>query len=241
VDPCNPSLCGPNSHCRVSNGQAVCACIAGFRGAPPSCRPECLISADCARDKACSNQKCIDPCLGACGFSARCTVVNHNPICNCPPSYTGDPFVRCIPQCKSPVEIKNFLAVSHSVSRMSVILCKLQRKIDHSRQQIPANPHRAVRTRCVKCSTVLRHAHVCPNSSESRPDVDRNVSVTANVPANKRALIKSAAILVQDRAAGTRNAEQSVIPRCAFALMTLPEIPSSNVILNRVSFRKYCG
>jgi len=99
--PCNPSPCGPNSHCRASNGQAICACIAGFRGAPPSCRPECLISADCSRNRACSNQKCIDPCLGACGLIAQCTVINHNPICSCPPLYTGDPFVQCARQRKN--------------------------------------------------------------------------------------------------------------------------------------------
>lgn len=42
------------------------------------------------------NQKCIDPCPGTCGLNAKCQVVNHNPICSCPPSYTGDPFVRCL-------------------------------------------------------------------------------------------------------------------------------------------------
>lgn len=98
--PCSPSPCGPNSHCRASNGQAICACVAGFKGVPPSCRPECLISADCARNRACSNQKCTDPCLGACGLAAQCTVVNHNPICSCPSLYTGDPFVRCTLQRK---------------------------------------------------------------------------------------------------------------------------------------------
>lgn len=34
-------------------------------------------------------------------MTARCTVVNHNPICTCPPLYTGDPFVQCISQRKN--------------------------------------------------------------------------------------------------------------------------------------------
>lgn len=100
-NPCNPSPCGPNSHCNAINGVAVCACITGFKGTPPSCRPECVVSSDCARNRACNNQKCIDPCIGTCGISAECVVINHNPICSCPASYTGDPFVKCIPQCKN--------------------------------------------------------------------------------------------------------------------------------------------
>ena len=100
VDPCNPSPCGPNSHCRPFNGQAVCSCVTGFRGSPPFCRPECVVSTDCSRNRACSNQKCIDPCLGACGLSAQCTVINHNPVCSCFEQYTGDPFVQCIPKSK---------------------------------------------------------------------------------------------------------------------------------------------
>lgn len=93
--PCLPSPCGPNSQCRQINGQAVCSCVPGFVGSPPTCRPECIISAECNQNRACVNQKCIDPCPGTCGIGANCQVVNHNPICSCPVQYTGDPFTRC--------------------------------------------------------------------------------------------------------------------------------------------------
>lgn len=95
--PCNPSPCGPNSKCRDVNGQSVCSCVPGYLGSPPACRPECVVSAECAQNEACSNQKCVNPCPGTCGFGARCEVVNHNPICSCPARYSGDPFVRCQP------------------------------------------------------------------------------------------------------------------------------------------------
>lgn len=75
--------------------QAVCSCISGFIGAPPICRPECVISSDCLRREACTNQKCQDPCPGSCGRNTICNVVNHNPICSCRPGMTGDPFVNC--------------------------------------------------------------------------------------------------------------------------------------------------
>lgn len=96
-NPCNPSPCGPNSHCRNIGGSAVCACVPGYIGAPPSCRPECITSSECPLTKACINQKCMNPCIGTCGIKAKCEVINHNPICSCPIQYTGDPFTRCFP------------------------------------------------------------------------------------------------------------------------------------------------
>lgn len=70
LNPCSPSPCGPNSICRVSNGAAVCACQSNMIGSPPNCRPECLVSAECALQLACLNQKCKDPCPGTCGQNA---------------------------------------------------------------------------------------------------------------------------------------------------------------------------
>ena len=106
TNPCNPSPCGPNSQCREINGQGVCSCVPGYIGSPPTCRPECVVSAECPQNEACSNQKCRDPCPGTCGVGARCEVINHNPICTCPPRYQGDPFVRCQPTRKSPTQLR---------------------------------------------------------------------------------------------------------------------------------------
>lgn len=100
--PCNPSPCGPNSQCREVNGLAVCTCVIGFIGSPPTCRPECIVSTDCAQFEACINQKCKDPCPGTCGIRATCQVINHNPICSCPQHLTGDPFIRCTEISKIP-------------------------------------------------------------------------------------------------------------------------------------------
>jgi len=67
----------------------------GYTGVPPLCRPECITSSDCRQNQACSNQKCIDPCPGTCGINAKCQVISHNPICSCPPGYTGNAFMNC--------------------------------------------------------------------------------------------------------------------------------------------------
>lgn len=96
-NPCHPSPCGPNSQCREVNGQSVCSCVAGYIGMPPTCRPECITNAECLQNQACSNQKCVNPCIGACGVGAHCTVINHKPTCSCAIYNTGNPFVRCYP------------------------------------------------------------------------------------------------------------------------------------------------
>lgn len=76
-------------------GQSVCSCLPNYIGIPPSCRPECMINSECPPNKACRNEKCVDPCQGLCGNNARCTVVNHNAICTCANGYNGDPFTAC--------------------------------------------------------------------------------------------------------------------------------------------------
>ena len=96
ANPCRPSPCGPFSACRVVDGHAACSCAPGFVGAPPQCRPECVVSAECPQDRACTNQRCVDPCPGVCGANARCQALNHQPVCTCAPGYTGDPFTRCL-------------------------------------------------------------------------------------------------------------------------------------------------
>lgn len=94
--PCQPSPCGPYSVCRVLEERAVCSCQTNYFGAPPNCKPECIISSECAHNRACVNQRCTDPCPGTCGYHAQCRVTNHNPICTCTSGYTGDPFVQCV-------------------------------------------------------------------------------------------------------------------------------------------------
>lgn len=91
---CSENPCGPNAEC-VGN---ECRCIAEYQGNPyEGCRPECSTNAECNRDLACLRNKCTNPCRGTCGQHALCEVVNHIPICSCPPDYTGDPFSNCHP------------------------------------------------------------------------------------------------------------------------------------------------
>lgn len=95
VDPCESSPCGPNSLCINSGDTPACSCQPGFIGAPPNCRPECTISAECPATLACVAQKCKDPCEQACGTRAICSVVDHRAICACEPGLEGDPFQGC--------------------------------------------------------------------------------------------------------------------------------------------------
>lgn len=94
-NPCINNPCGPNSQCRVIGNQGACSCLPNYIGRPPNCRPECTLNAECASNKACQNERCIDPCVGKCGDNAVCSVVKHNPVCNCISGYEGDAFTRC--------------------------------------------------------------------------------------------------------------------------------------------------
>lgn len=94
-DPCVPSPCGPYSQCRVINNTPACSCLTNYIGQPPNCRPECVIHADCPSNLACTTERCVDPCPGSCGQQANCYVINHNPVCTCPPGYTGNALVAC--------------------------------------------------------------------------------------------------------------------------------------------------
>lgn len=94
-NPCVPSPCGPNSQCRLIGSQPACSCLPNFVGRPPNCRPECINDSECPNNLACKNEKCRDPCPGACGVNAQCTVVNHGPVCSCFQGYIGDPFNSC--------------------------------------------------------------------------------------------------------------------------------------------------
>ena len=95
-DPCNPDPCGPYANPPRRNGDRCdCSCQPDMIGSPPNCRPECIINNDCPTDKACTNQRCVDPCPGLCGINASCRVRNHIPICVCNTGYQGDPFSQC--------------------------------------------------------------------------------------------------------------------------------------------------
>lgn len=117
-NPCVPSPCGPNSQCRVVGDSPACSCLPNYVGRAPNCRPECVISAECAANKACINERCSDPCIGACGVHSICTVLNHNSLCQCEPGFTGDPFSSCteIPKRKT----FYFFPYSLSMSALSV-------------------------------------------------------------------------------------------------------------------------
>uniref|UniRef100_A0A8D8QWV8 EGF-like domain-containing protein n=1 Tax=Cacopsylla melanoneura TaxID=428564 RepID=A0A8D8QWV8_9HEMI len=48
ANPCYPSPCGPYSQCRDIGGSPSCSCLPNYIGAPPNCRPECVMNSECA-------------------------------------------------------------------------------------------------------------------------------------------------------------------------------------------------
>lgn len=102
--PCNPSPCGANTNCKEKSGAASCTCFQDYYGDPyVQCRPECVTSSDCPHTKDCYNNKCRDPCPGACGLYSECSVINHSPTCYCSEGYTGNPLTKCYPIMKDQI------------------------------------------------------------------------------------------------------------------------------------------
>lgn len=96
INPCEPSPCGPNAICQRQDNVGACTCIEDYHGNPyEGCQPECTHSSDCATNKACLRNKCVDPCPGICGSNAQCSIVNHIPTCTCLPGFVGEPFSGC--------------------------------------------------------------------------------------------------------------------------------------------------
>ncbi|XP_077299152.1 asperous [Arctopsyche grandis] len=94
---CAGGTCGVNAQCTVSGGRPVCSCLPGYEGDPLSvCKKvECSDHTECRGHLACQNNKCVNPCAGACGNNANCDVRNHVPVCSCPTQYTGNPISGC--------------------------------------------------------------------------------------------------------------------------------------------------
>lgn len=140
-DPCHPSPCGANAVCKERNGAGSCTCLLEYVGDPyTGCRPECVLNSECPQNKACVNNKCVNPCAGVCGANAECRVINHAPSCSCISGHVGNPLVACHPAPKLPRKrapsltvffkfiIYFHLPLLHVFIRIAYVLLKLTRR-----------------------------------------------------------------------------------------------------------------
>jgi len=113
-----PRRCGDNAIYKdLKNGNYICECAKNFFGNPNlGCRPECVQNSDCSRTQACSNYRCVDPCIGLCGLNARCRVENHFPICTCKYSWRNGYLINTLTKIN---EIMHTLCRYRGLSRFS--------------------------------------------------------------------------------------------------------------------------
>lgn len=106
-DPCN---CGINAECRIKDHKPVCSCKQGYEGnAQIECiRIGCRADDECSPQHSCINRQCVAACsadLNPCGLHAECYGINHRPVCECLPGFSGNPHQSCIPLgCRSDSE-----------------------------------------------------------------------------------------------------------------------------------------
>lgn len=98
-DPCSRS-----AECYGTNHRSQCRCPPGYAGDPfDRCeRIECRSDSDCPNNRACLQQRCIDPCSSLadppCAQNAICYAQNHAAGCQCPPHLPqGNPMSYCQP------------------------------------------------------------------------------------------------------------------------------------------------
>ncbi|QQP34980.1 Putative LOC101893139, partial [Caligus rogercresseyi] len=111
VNPCilqNP--CAINAKCTPSNHVSKCQCPFNMKGDPyAACvEVECSVNEDCPSERACYQDKCIDPCVldSPCAPNAICKTSQHRSSCVCPPPLIGNPLVSCAEKEPLPVEVE---------------------------------------------------------------------------------------------------------------------------------------
>lgn len=108
-NPCThgPTQCGRDAECLAQNHRATCICPAGTQGNPliACVRGHCQYNEDCQDHEACDrlNRVCRPVCdADSCGSHAHCEGRNHQPVCNCQPGLSGNPYVECSRQIEQP-------------------------------------------------------------------------------------------------------------------------------------------
>ena len=120
VDPCQNSICGPNSFCITDNHNMNCICNDGFFGDAKDltngCQAEqtCISDADCPSDHVCQiningRRVCLDPCqVINCRSEEKCNLKQvgklKRPFCECQSGFARDKLdgkCKAAQRCKS--------------------------------------------------------------------------------------------------------------------------------------------
>ncbi|KAG8229966.1 hypothetical protein J437_LFUL008539 [Ladona fulva] len=83
------------------NGAPKCECPEGRYGNPwRRCMAGCEKDSDCSSSWFCEKSRCRPVCSAkTCAQGADCSVVDHRPVCECPPGFKGNSTTQCLPEC----------------------------------------------------------------------------------------------------------------------------------------------
>lgn len=115
-DPCAlTDMCTQEQQCRVLNTvplrTMICECPSDtFTDIDGICKKivwsdvQCHIDEECSDVETCVSGKCIEACLiTRCGINAQCKSSSHSGVCVCASEYTGNPYIECSPEPRSPL------------------------------------------------------------------------------------------------------------------------------------------
>ncbi len=97
-DPC-PGSCGVDAQCEIKDHNPICFCVKGTTGDPFVRCERIPVQSETVPPKS------KDPCdPHPCGSGAQCKAQGTRASCTCPPSYIGDPYKSCRPECVTNTE-----------------------------------------------------------------------------------------------------------------------------------------
>lgn len=93
--------CSCGQTCYRGKCRSTCttnSCQSGQLCQNGACMPGCKANSDCAVDRSCINNQCVDPCATekVCGRGAVCKVADHHALCLCPDGFRGEPSQECV-------------------------------------------------------------------------------------------------------------------------------------------------
>lgn len=153
----------------------VCSCEQGYDGNPEvQCTHiGCRSDDECSTTHSCINRQCVPACASdTCGPQTECYGINHNPVCECLPGYSGNPKLGCnVIGCKSDSECPSEKACinqkcENPCEQQPCITKEICRAYNHKAEcSCPPGTISGLYGACMQLDAVCRDDSDCPSQT----------------------------------------------------------------------------